>query len=135
MSTFARTPQGDLALTAPDPVTGLRSISLVTDPAQAAAIKLTDNLSLVQGEWFLNVNEGMPFYQRVFVKNPILGDIRAMFRNAILATLKTIFPSPTVVETTVTLNARRQLAYNFVAHTGTGATITGGSGQPFEVTQ
>jgi hypothetical protein len=38
----------------------------------------------VKGEWFLNLEEGVDWFGKVFVKNPDLGDIRNEFRRVAL---------------------------------------------------
>lgn len=38
----------------------------------------------VKGEWFLNLEEGVDWFGKVFVKNPDLGDIRAEFKRVAL---------------------------------------------------
>lgn len=43
-------------------------------------------LKFVKGEWFLNVDEGVPYFTHVFVHNPNLRVIRQLFKQALLAT-------------------------------------------------
>jgi hypothetical protein len=49
------------------------------------AQKVAISIQLVLGEWFLNQNEGMPYYERIFIKNPNPGEITSIFRRAIMA--------------------------------------------------
>ena len=120
MSSFARTASGDLDFSVHD-------LTLVTNVAQCAADWLNDRLYLGLGEWFLDTTLGIPFFSFLGVKNPAIDAIRAMFRNVILF-------DPTIVSVTelsVTLNARRQMTYNFSCKVNDGSTITASTGQPF----
>jgi len=42
-------------------------------------------LKFFSGEWFLNRNIGIPYFQSVLKKNPNLNAVNAIFRNAILS--------------------------------------------------
>lgn len=106
-------------------------MALVTDPNQEIAIRLQDRFLLALGEWFLDTRIGVPYFQVVFVKNPDVAAIRALFR-------KVIETTPGIVSVTeLSTNydpAGRTLTWSFTATTDNGATISGGSGQPFIVT-
>jgi hypothetical protein len=121
VSTFARTAAGDLA----------QPRVLVTDPAQVALQWIVDALSLWQGEWFLNTDEGTPWLQKVFgTKNPSILQITKVLRQIILS-------APYVIDVIASVQfnrVQRQFSYSFKAPLNTGETITGGSGQPFVVT-
>lgn len=81
---------------------------------EAVAQNVAQRLRLFQGEWPFDTSAGFPYYQRVFVKNPNLPAIRALVRQAILAT-------PGIREVTelmLTLDARTRIA------TGTYSAIT-----------
>lgn len=41
---------------------------------------------LIAGEWFRDRNVGVPYFQRIFVKNPDLALLRAIFRRVALTT-------------------------------------------------
>lgn len=43
-------------------------------------------LKFFQGEYFLNQNEGVPYYQQILIKNPRLSVIRALLQETILET-------------------------------------------------
>lgn len=127
MSTLARAANGDLALAV---VGNVKQIQLVTDPSTATAIKLQDRFNFWLGEWFLDVRQGVPYLTTVFVKNPDINAIRQLFRKIILTTPNIV----SVAELVVNYNpGQRSLFYSFAAIDNTGATITGGSGQPFIV--
>lgn len=71
---------GDLALS--DEGTEIAYTSLVEEVAQRLRVRL----SSFKGDWFLNLNSGIPFYERVFVKGVDEGLIRSIFYQAILGT-------------------------------------------------
>lgn len=127
VSTLARTLTGDLSLTVG--ANGLKNLTLVTDPAIACAIKLNDRFKMALGTWFLNLLEGIPYFQVVLVKNPSLPAIRQLFRSVILGTP----PITSVTDLQMTLTGRN-LSYSFTAVTDKGQKIEGGSGLPFVVT-
>lgn len=39
-----------------------------------------------RGEWFLNIQNGMPYFQEILIKNPQDETVRAHFKRAILST-------------------------------------------------
>ena len=45
----------------------------------------TLRLGFFKGEWFLNEDTGIPWYEEIIVKNPNLIRIREIFRDAILS--------------------------------------------------
>lgn len=47
---------------------------------------VTIRLQFFRGEWFLDLDEGVPYYQEILVKNPRLTAISALFSEAILTT-------------------------------------------------
>jgi hypothetical protein len=53
-------------------------------PAIAQALRM--RLALFAGEWFLDLDAGVPYFEQVLVKNPNMTAIRAVFRREILAT-------------------------------------------------
>lgn len=53
-------------------------------PATAQAV--TTRLRLFKGEWFLNLNSGVPWFQEVFVKPARLAQTDSMIRKVILQT-------------------------------------------------
>jgi len=65
----------DLALSSGD-------LFMDADVAQAVKIRML----FIGGEWFLNRNQGVPYFEQVFVKNPNLGHVAAIFRKTILDT-------------------------------------------------
>lgn len=65
----------DLALTNGAPSVG-------ADVAQAIGVRL----KFVLGEWFLDQDLGIPYFESIFVKAPGIDRIKAIFRQAILDT-------------------------------------------------
>ncbi len=58
-------------------------LQLVTGVEEIAQ-KLDVSLSLFWNEWVLNAEAGVQWFERVFVKNPNLGELQLFFRKAIL---------------------------------------------------
>ncbi len=55
------------------------------DGDEAHLQKVIVLLKFVKGEWFLNTEEGVPYFTHVFVHNPNLRSVRALFKQALLA--------------------------------------------------
>ncbi len=53
-------------------------------PATAQAV--TTRLRLFKGEWFLNLNSGVPWFQEVFVKPARIPQVEQIIRDTILRT-------------------------------------------------
>jgi hypothetical protein len=47
--------------------------------------QVTLRLGFFKGEWFMNEDTGIPWYEEIIVKNPNLIRIREIFRDAILS--------------------------------------------------
>lgn len=122
MSVFGQTVDGDWDVTN-------GQLTIVTDVAQAAAIELENKFYMGRGEYFLNVNEGVPYFEYVFVKNPVPAVIKSLFQQIILGTdgIKSL------IDDSVKVNPDRTGSYTFRALADNGAVITGGTGQPFVV--
>lgn len=83
---------------------------------------------VIRGEWFLNVNEGMPMYEHILAqKSPDIELIRRIYRRAILS-VEGIVDVP---ELSLTLDADRRLSGSFLAIDDEGQEISGGIGVPF----
>lgn len=59
-------------------------LQLTTDEENIAQ-GIECRLKFFSGEWFLNRNLGIPYFQSVLKKNPNLNAVNAIFRNAILS--------------------------------------------------
>lgn len=57
-------------------------LQLVADVAQAIKIRLLT----VRGEWFLDNELGVPYFEEIFVKAPDLDRVRSIYRQTILDT-------------------------------------------------
>lgn len=55
----------------------------IIDNAERVAQQIVIQLRFWYGEWFLDVKDGVPYLERVLVKNPNLNHIRQIFREAI----------------------------------------------------
>lgn len=95
------------------PPNGQGADALVTDLAAIAAIKIPSVLEFVLGEWKLDEGLGFPWPQIWAQKNPLLPQLQALFRKAILAI--TINNAPLVASVTdlsIGLNTKaRDLSY------------------------
>lgn len=56
---------------------------MVIDNAERVAQMIIIQLRFWYGEWFLDTSDGVPYLERVLVKNPNLNHIRQIFREAI----------------------------------------------------
>lgn len=72
-----------------DPLTGAfvqtKGDLAFTSGIDAIAQDLTICLQFFKGEWFLDPDIGVPYFEQVFVKNPNLDAIRVIFRSVILS--------------------------------------------------
>ncbi len=59
----------------------------LTDPdSESLAQRLSIKLQFFKGEWFLDIDFGIPYFQEIFVKPFIQSAMDAIFKNQILAT-------------------------------------------------
>jgi hypothetical protein len=119
---WARTETGDMYF----PPNGQGADALVSDLATVAAIKIPSVLEFVLGEWKLDQSLGFPWQQIWAQKNPLLPQLQALFRKAILAI--TINSAPlvaTVTDVSIALNTReRNLSYSVSCTLVNGQEIT-----------
>jgi len=78
MANLLLTADGDLDLSS-------GNLQLVTGPDELVQ-KLTIRLRFFLGECFADLRQGMPYFEKVLVKNPDLVVIQAIFREAIVTT-------------------------------------------------
>jgi len=95
---------GDLAIDEGDLVS-------VTD-MEATRQRLWITLRTFLGEWYLDITEGVPYYENVLVKNPNPADLDAVFKDAILSDPKV----ESLESFTLTIDSQnRQLTLSFRA--------------------
>ena len=109
-------------------ITGGR-LSLITDAAECAQ-KVKARLSFHRGEWFLDLRQGVPYFEAFLVKNPDIDSIRQIVQRIILDT-----PGVKTLDSLVLDwdRRRRKLNFTFQARHDSGAIIRGGRGAAFIV--
>jgi len=53
---------------------------------EAIRFRIVSRLKFFKAEWFLDLRQGVPYFEAVFVKNPDLSLVQSIFRRAILGT-------------------------------------------------
>jgi len=120
-----------LALTTTNDLVIASGRLLVISGPDATAQKLQTAFQLVKGEWFLDTRVGVPYWDLARIKNPDEEVLRRLFRRVI----KSVQGVGTIDALSLALDrATRQLSFSFRVTHDSGATITGGSGEPFIVT-
>lgn len=122
MATFAQnTSDGDLSLAS-------GRLAIVRDAAQEAAITLRNKFLRVKGEWFLDSEEGIPYFELVFLKNPNLPVVRRIFEKVILSVPAIL----EIQEFDLSIDvATRNLRFSFRALCEDGRVLVGGLGERF----
>ncbi len=91
------------------------------DGTDAIAQHLSIRLKMFKGEWFLNTDEGMPYYENILVKNPKIAVVVSLFKKAIQSTpgvAELLSIEPDYDPDT------RTLSLDFAARTTEGETLT-----------
>lgn len=65
-------------------ITGF-DFSFTNSNSEYVAQKLRIRLSFFLGEWYLNTNKGLPYFQEIFKKNPNLNLIEDVFKTEIIS--------------------------------------------------
>lgn len=73
-------------------------------------------LGFFKGEWFLDEENGIPWYEEILVKNPSVAKIQTIFRDAILS----VKGVRDVLSLSVVFSARREITITFTASTDLG---------------
>lgn len=58
----------------------------IIDGVDAIAQNLRIRYRFFLGEWFLDVRQGIPYYERILIKNPEFADVNAILREVALTT-------------------------------------------------
>lgn len=58
---------------------------VTTDPAIEYRQKMNARLSSFKGEWRYDTGRGVPYFERIFIKNPRLSDVQAVFFKTIMS--------------------------------------------------
>ena len=58
----------------------------VNQDAEQVAQKVKTKLLFYQGEWFLDITVGVPYFQQVFVKPALIGTIESLIKSQIINT-------------------------------------------------
>jgi hypothetical protein len=66
------------------------TIVLTTDKATEYRQKMQARLSAFQGEWRYDLASGLPWYEKILIKNPKLADVREILKRAILSVPGTV---------------------------------------------
>lgn len=77
----------DLSLT--DDLSGLlikNGDLVLTTNSDAVKQHVTQRLRMFTGEWFLNLSEGVPYFQNILVKNPNPDIVDSLLKDTILST-------------------------------------------------
>ena len=59
---------------------------VLTQGADAVKQHVTQRLRMFTGEWFLNLSEGVPYFQNILVKNPNPDIVDSLIKDTILST-------------------------------------------------
>lgn len=110
---------GDLKLTDGD-----LTLTDDVDPrgTHTVAQLITQRLRFFLGSWFLNTDEGVPYYQQILVRDPDPATVDGLLRECILGT-----PGVAALQSydSRTDRARRTMTVRFVVTAADGRTLTG----------
>ena len=96
-------------------------IKTISDRLESIRQKATVALNTFEGEWFLDVNFGVPYREEILIKNPSVSRISAVLRD----TLESVNGVTTVTELSISIDrATRTLSAEFELNIETGETIT-----------
>lgn len=65
-------------------LTDAKNLRFTTTLTEYTAQKIKNVLSLFSGEWFLNTGLGIPWFDRILIKNADLNDVNNLFQSEIL---------------------------------------------------
>lgn len=78
MATLLLNANGDLDVTS-------GTVEVTTNTATEYRQKVQARLQSFKGEWRYELGHGMPYYERIYVKNPQLVEVQEIFRRTILS--------------------------------------------------
>ncbi|MFX1587236.1 MAG: hypothetical protein ACFFC1_03690 [Promethearchaeota archaeon] len=97
------------------------NLRFTSSNSQYIAQKLKIRLGFFLGEWYLNINEGIPYFEKILVKNPNLSEIEDLMIEKILTV--------SGVESLESFNlefdkSTRELTVSFTVKTSEGETVS-----------
>lgn len=101
---------------------------VLDDLAAEVAQRLHVRFNFFKGEWFLDLEAGTPYYQRIFRKAPPDSVVRAVFSQLILGT-----PGVAAIDKFSYSIANRVLRVNFTARLDNGVTLRSTDFTPFVI--
>jgi len=128
ISTIFQAPSGDFALVLD--AFGKKRLLIERRPYVVASIKIRNRLKIWLGEWFADLRIGVPYIQKVLVKNPDSAVVRRIFTDVIMS-MSPIVKEVRRIDLVLT---GRDLKVTFEALADNDQIITGGfDGLPFIV--
>lgn len=98
-----------------------KDLGFIEDTTDAITQRLKVRLLFFKGEWFLNINFGVPYYQSILRKGISKGKVDGIFKTTILETPGVI----TLLNFVSTFNpVTREYSLTFSCRASTGDTIT-----------
>lgn len=94
-------------------------LAFTSSDGDYVAQKLGFKLHFVEGEWFLDLSKGIPYFTSIFKKNPDLKIVGDLFKRAIL----TIDEVSKIQSFELTLTVKRELQISFTAVLADGETL------------
>ncbi|MDC7234974.1 MAG: hypothetical protein PQJ58_17200 [Spirochaetales bacterium] len=79
--------------------------------SEYVAQKIGFKLGFAEGEWFLDLSQGIPYFKRIFMKNPDLKIVGDLFKRAVLS-----IPEVDKIQSfLLSLTVQRELLVEFTA--------------------
>ena len=102
---------------------------VLVDGDEAVIQRIRIRLQVFRGEWYADRSQGVPYYERILLKNPDSRVVQAIFTAAIVGVAGVV----EVTEMTYTLGTDRVLALSFVARLESGRVVRSSDFGPFLV--
>ncbi len=90
---------------------------LVPGTVEYIAQELSGRLKFLKGEWYLDQRQGVPYFEKIFVKAPNLDYITSIFRSVILGT-QGVSQVKDLSVSLDTLTREAELSFSAIADTG-----------------